>query len=82
MWFEGINHVRRPSRHYGGVLLHMCICHTRYRVNVLSDEEMKEEKRKEEEEKRRVLDTDDRNRVYEKLMKHSHPLKTISSTRY
>ena len=40
-----------------------------------ADVEMKEEKRKEEGEKRRILDTDDRNRVYEELKKHSHHLK-------
>jgi len=44
-----------------------------------ADDEIKEGKRKEEGEKRRILDTDDRNRVYEELKKHSHPLKLISS---
>ena len=43
---------------------------------------MKEEKRKQEREKRRILDTDDRNRVYEELKKHSHPLKFTSSSLY
>ena len=47
-----------------------------------ADDEMKEEKRKEEGEKRRTLDIDDRNRVYEKLKKHSHPLKLTSSSLY
>ena len=47
-----------------------------------ADDEMKEEKRKEEGEKRRMLDTDDRNRVYEELKKHSHPLKPTSSSLY
>ena len=47
-----------------------------------ADDEMKEEKRKEEGEKRRILDTDDRNRVYEELKKHSHPLKLTSSSLY
>ena len=47
-----------------------------------ADDEMKEEKRKEEGEKRRILDTDDRNRVYEELKKHSHPLKLTSSGLY
>ena len=42
-----------------------------------ADEEL-EEKRKEEAEKRLMFDTDDRNRVYEELMKHSHPLKITS----
>ena len=41
----------------------------------LADDETKEEKRKEDGEKRRILDTDDRNRVYEELKKHSHPFK-------
>ena len=44
-----------------------------------ADDEMKEEK---EGEKRRILDTDDRNRVYEELKKHSHPLKLTSSGLY
>ena len=47
-----------------------------------ADDEMKEEKRKEEGEKRRILETDDRNRVYEELKKHSHPLKLTSSSLY
>ena len=47
-----------------------------------ADDEMKEEKRKEEGEKRRMLDTDDRNRVYEELKKHSHSLKPTSSSLY
>jgi len=44
------------------------------------DDEVTEEKRKEEGEKRRILDTGDRNRVYEELKKHSHPLKLTSSS--
>ena len=47
-----------------------------------ADDEMREEKRKEEGEKRRILDADDRNRVYEELKKHSHPLKLTSSSLY
>ena len=47
-----------------------------------ADDEMKEEKRKEEGEKRRILDTDDRNRVYEELKKHSISLKLTSSSLY
>ena len=47
-----------------------------------ADDEMKEEKHKEEGEKRRILDTNDRNRVYEELKKHSHPLKLTSSSLY
>ena len=43
---------------------------------------MKEEKRKEEGEKRRILDTDDRNRVYEEVMTHPYPLKTTCSSFY
>ena len=43
---------------------------------------MKEEKHKEEGEKKCMLDTDDRNRVYEELMKHSHPHKMTSSSLY
>jgi len=42
-----------------------------------ADDEVKEEK---EGEKRRILDTDDRNCVYEELKKHSHPLKLTSSS--
>ena len=45
-----------------------------------ADDEKKEEKRKEEGEKRRVLDTDERNRVYEELKKHSHLLELTSSS--
>ena len=45
-----------------------------------ADDEVKEEKRKEEGEKRRILDTDDRNHVYEELKKHCHPLKLTSSS--
>ena len=41
-----------------------------------ADEEMEE--KREEGENRLMLDTDDRNRVYEELMKHSHPLKITS----
>ena len=44
-----------------------------------ADEETKEEKRKEERNKKRILDPDDRNRVYKELMKNSHPLKTTHS---
>ena len=34
--FEGISHVRRPSGHLGGVLPHLCPCHTRHRVHEIS----------------------------------------------
>ena len=47
-----------------------------------ADDEMKEEKRMEEGEKRRILDRDERNRVYEELKKHSHPLKLTSASLY
>ena len=47
-----------------------------------ADDEMKETKRTEEGEKRRILDTDNRNRVYEELKKHSHPFKLRSSSVY
>ena len=36
-----------------------------------ADDAMKEDKRKDEGEMRGILDTDDRNRVYEELKKHS-----------
>ena len=36
-------------------------------------------KHKEEGDKKRIFDTDDRNRVYKELMKHSHSLKTTHS---
>jgi len=44
-----------------------------------ADDEIREKKRKEEVEKRHIFDTDDRNRVYKELKKHSHPLKLTSS---
>ena len=47
-----------------------------------ADDEMKEEKRKEEGKKRGILDTDDRNHVYEELKKHFRPLKLTSSSLY
>ena len=46
------------------------------------EEELKEKKCKEEGEKRRILHPDDKNHVYEELIKHSHPLKTTSSSFY
>ena len=45
-------------------------------------EEIKEKKHKEEEVKRRILHTDDKNHIYEELMKHSHPPKTTSLSFY
>ena len=33
---EGINHVRRPSGHLGGVLSYLCPCHTRHGLYVFS----------------------------------------------
>ena len=35
-WFDWINHVRRPSRHLGEVLLHLRPCHTCHRFHVRS----------------------------------------------
>ena len=45
-----------------------------------ADEEMKEEKRNAS--KRCILDADERILLNEKFMKHSHPLKTTSSSFY
>ena len=47
-----------------------------------ADDNMQEETRKEEGEKRRILDTYVRNRVYEELKTHPHPLKLTSSSVY